>query len=66
VGGIGVGLWFLFYYTTPKKVVVEYPHPQKLKDLVYRDTADVCYGYSAEEVDCDSNEANLKHFPIQN
>ena len=63
--GVAVGVFFLFFYTTPKKVVVEYPHPQNVKDRVYRDTNGVCYGYSAEEVNCDANEGTLKAYPIQ-
>lgn len=63
--GIVVGLFLLFFYTTPPIVVYQYPHPGT-KDLrVYKDKNASCYSYSSKEVNCDANEGTLKQYPIQ-
>ena len=54
-----------FWYTPPKTVVFEYPHPQNVRERVYRDNNGICYQYTAEQVGCDANEATLKPYPIQ-
>ena len=63
LAGIAVGTCIILFYTAPKQIVFEYPHPQNLKERVYRDTKGKCYTYSAEEVDCDVNEGTLKAYP---
>jgi len=62
VVGIIVGYVLLHYYTAEKPVVYEYPHPSTKK--TYKDRNGQCYSYSATEVDCDANEANLKPYPV--
>ena len=63
--GIGLGVLMLLYYNPPPSIVYEYPHPQNMKDRVYRDKNNMCYKYTSKTVDCDSNEATLKPYPIQ-
>ena len=63
--GICIGVFILFYYQTPMPIVYQYPHPDTVKDRVYRDRDGVCYSYTSLEVDCDKNEATLKEYPLQ-
>ena len=63
--GIAVGLFMVFFYKPAAHVVYEYPHPNNVKDRVYRDKNNVCYSYTSTEVDCDANEGNLRPYPLQ-
>lgn len=65
VAGIGAGILMLLYYKAPKSIIYEYPHPQNVKDRVYRDKNGVCYAYTSTTVDCDANETTLRPYPIQ-
>ena len=65
LAGLALGWLMLKYYQAPAKVVFEYPHPDNVKQRVYRDTNGICYRYTSEKVDCDANEATLKPYPIQ-
>ena len=46
-------------------MIYEYPHPSNVDTRTYRDKNDVCYGYSAKEVNCDQNEATIRPYPVQ-
>ena len=63
--GIASGIVTLMFVKTEKPTVLEYPHPEHVKDRVYRDKNGVCYSYTSKEVSCDQNEATLKPYPIQ-
>ena len=63
--GLIVGVLMILYYNPGKTVVYEYPHPQNVNERVYRDTNGVCYKYSSKKVECDTNEGNLRPYPIQ-
>ena len=63
--GLAVGFLVVFYYKPPPTIVHEYPHPQNVKDRVYKDNNGVCYRYDSKAVDCDKNEDTLKLYPLQ-
>ena len=63
--GIGAGLLMLYCVKDEKVIVHDYPHPDNVKQRVYRDRNGTCYAYTSVEVDCDKNEATLKPYPVQ-
>ena len=63
--GLAAGLVVLVFFKGEKRVVYEYPHPDKKDARIYRDSNGICYKYNVSEVDCDKNEATLKQYPIQ-
>lgn len=65
LAGLAVGVLLIVFYKAAPIVVYNYPHPQNVRDRVYRDTNGVCYKYNAQEVECDENEGTLKMYPIQ-
>ena len=64
--GLAIGYLIFIFYKTENQIVYEYPHPDNVKDRVYKDTNGVCYSYTAQSVDCDKNESTLKPYPLQN
>jgi hypothetical protein len=65
LAGIVAGFAALHFVKRDKVVVHDYPHPDNVKQRVYRDKNGVCYAYTSIEVDCDKNEATLKPYPLQ-
>jgi hypothetical protein len=63
--GLVLGGFIFFFYVTPPPVVYQYPHPDNVKDRVYRDKDGLCYSYTSLAVDCDKNESTLKQYPLQ-
>ena len=63
--GLVVGFLVLKFYKTPPQTIVDYPHPDNVKDRVYRDKNGICYSYTAKEVNCDANESTLRSYPLQ-
>ena len=64
IGGLVAGYLILILYMNVKRTVVMYPHPDNVRDRVYKNNNGVCYSYTAEEVKCDSNEKTLKPYPL--
>lgn len=65
VAGLAVGYLMLVFYKAPAQVIHDYPHPEAVKNRVYRDANGVCYKYNAASVGCNANEATLKPYPLQ-
>jgi len=55
---------FLVYISTPvPDIVIKYPLPDEVDNIIYKDEGDTCYKYNVEEVNCDKN--NFNNFDIQ-
>ena len=65
IAGLAVGFYLITAYKTEPRMIYEYPHPSNVDTRTYRDKNDVCYGYSAKEVNCDQNEATVLPYPVQ-
>jgi hypothetical protein len=62
--GLVVGIIAVLCVNPDKDVIRQYPHPDNVDKLVYKDNNGVCYRYLANKVDCDKNESKLKDFPL--
>ncbi len=63
--GLVLGVVALHFVKTEPVKVLQYPHPDTVKQRVYRDKNSTCYKYTAVEVNCDENEKTLKPYPLQ-
>lgn len=55
---------FIAYLFTPvPEVIYQYPTPENAGKIIYKDSADVCYTYNANEVECtgDEEETEIQH-----
>uniref|UniRef100_A0A6C0JYP8 Uncharacterized protein n=1 Tax=viral metagenome TaxID=1070528 RepID=A0A6C0JYP8_9ZZZZ len=64
---LGVIFAALFFknYKMETLSIFQYPHPNNIHERVYKDKNGVCYAYTAEEVNCNSNESTLTPYPLQ-
>jgi len=65
-----VGFFFVYIFTPYPDVVIMYPTPENAGKIVYKDAADVCYKYRADEVSCPDDKSkivdtNIQHVDIE-
>ncbi len=60
-----IGMFFTYISTPPPDIVIKYPTPDNAGKIIYRDTADVCYKYRAQKVDCPKDKSKIKKFDLQ-
>ena len=65
IGGIIIGYLIFSNYKMDTRSIYQYPHPENIHERVYKDNNNVCYSYTAQEVNCNANEATLKQYPLQ-
>lgn len=61
-----VGLICTYLITPIPTIIIKHPTPENAGKFVYKDKADVCYKYKAEEVNCPEDKNIIKNIPIQN
>lgn len=60
----GVGIFYCYVTTPPPQVVVKFPTPFNAGSILYKDKADTCYKYSAQDVACPRDKTLIKPQPI--
>lgn len=60
-----IGLILTYLLTPVPTLIIKYPTPENAGKFIYKDKADVCYKYAAEEVSCPTDESMIKEIPIQ-
>ena len=60
----GIGLLICYILTPSPEVVVKFPSPYNAGNVVYRDKADTCFTYSANEVACPRDKSTIKMQPV--
>ena len=62
---LAIGLFFIYILGPDKKTVHIYPSPENANKVLFKDTADNCFRFHGETVDCPSDESLISHLPIQ-
>ena len=60
-----IGLFLVYTLTPSPKIVYKYPTPDTVNELIYRDEADHCFKYTANQVKCPSNKKLINTIPNQ-
>ena len=60
-----VGIFLTYISTPPPKIVIKYPNPDNVDKVTYKDSADTCYKYKAEKVQCPADKSKIEKVPIQ-
>lgn len=54
------------YFSVPEYTdVIKYPTPENAGKIIYKDHADVCYKYKANETNCPIDKSLIKYIGIQ-
>jgi hypothetical protein len=60
-----IGLFFVYIYGPEMKTIYIYPSPENIDKVIFKDKADNCFRYEANEVECPKNESILSKIPLQ-
>lgn len=60
-----IGMLAVYLTAPPPTIVVKFPSPYNVGKVTYRDKADNCYKYVAEDVPCPKDAARIRSQPIQ-
>lgn len=63
---LSIGLFFAYISTPQPDIIIKYPTPDNAGKVIYKDKAEVCYKYKAQEVSCPSDKSKIKTALIQN
>jgi len=62
---LSLGL-FVTYISGPEtNTIFVYPNPDNLQKINYRDHADTCYKFSAQEVKCPEDKKKIRSYNVQ-
>jgi hypothetical protein len=62
---LAVGLLFTYLSNPEPTIIHVYPTPHNVKYIEYKDKADNCFQYDANEVKCPKDISSIKTIPIQ-
>ena len=60
-----IGLLFCYIFNPTPELIIKYPTPENVHDMVYEDDADNCYKFTSEEVTCPKNKGDINDIPVQ-
>jgi hypothetical protein len=62
---LSVGL-FVTYISGPEtNTIFVYPNPDNINKINYRDNADTCFKFSAQEVKCPEDKKKIRSYNVQ-
>ena len=62
---LAAGLFFSYIIKPQTDIIYVYPTPENVDKIQYKDNGDTCFGFTSEDVTCPSNQAKIRHYPVQ-
>ncbi len=60
-----IGLFFVYIYGPEMKTIYIYPSPENIDKVIFKDKAENCFSFQANEVECPKNQSILSKIPLQ-
>ena len=60
-----MGVFLVYILGSDQRVVYMYPTPENYSSVMYKDSADQCFQYKAQEMKCPMNPLLIKTIPAQ-
>jgi len=62
---LAVGLLFVYLSTPTPTIIYVYPTPENAGKVEYKDKANNCFVFDAQEITCPSDKSKIKSIPAQ-
>ena len=62
---LAIGLFLTYIFAPPKRIIIKWPTPENAGKLIYKDNAESCYKYNANEIPCPNDISKIKTHIIQ-
>ncbi len=62
---LALGIFVVYISQPPSQVIYVYPNPENLDRVLYKDKADNCFSFTSKEVDCPTDETQIRSYNIQ-
>jgi len=62
---LSIGLFFVYIYGSDVKTIYVYPSPENINEILFKDKANNCFSFEANEVKCPEDKTKIKVVPIQ-
>jgi len=62
---LAIGLFVAYVTTEPTKSIFVYPNPDNIDKLLYKDKADNCFKFKADEIKCPEDTNLIRSYNIQ-
>lgn len=62
---LAIGIFVTYITTEPTRSIVVYPNPDNIDKILYKDKADNCFKFEAEEVKCPDDNNKIRSYGIQ-
>lgn len=63
---LAIGLLFVYLWQPRPTIVYVYPTPDNIDKLYYKDKADNCHKFRANEIKCPRDKTKIQNIPMQN
>ena len=60
-----IGLFFVYILGPELKTIYIYPTPDNVDKILFKDKADNCFSFDAQNVECPSDNSLLSSIPMQ-
>jgi len=62
---LSIGLFISYVIKPNTNIIYVYPTPENINKIQYKDKGDNCFGFTSKEVECPSNQAKIRRYPVQ-
>jgi hypothetical protein len=62
---LALGIFVTYITAAPTKTILVYPNPENIDKILYKDKADNCFKYKAQEVKCPKDEKDIRSYNVQ-
>ena len=65
ITSLSIGLLYVYLFNPDPTVIYVYPTPDNVGQVEYKDKANNCFQFEANEISCPKDKSKIKTIPVQ-
>ena len=65
ITSLAIGLLYVYLFNPDPTIIYVYPTPDNVGQVEYKDKANNCFQFEANEVSCPKDKSKIKTIPVQ-